>query len=197
MRGDDMIKHLISRRETILFTTIDLMDKNGVNNVSTKEIAKAEGITEAAIYKHFDKKIDILKAVLSYFSKYDQDIFDGVVSRAYEPLEAIEKYFEAYATYYQNYSAITVIFQAFEELRLNEELKEDVVAIYNQRMAYIIKLVELAKEAGRIGDRDPLIIADILLGTFSGICLKWRMANYSFNLKENSQIAINTLMSMM
>lgn len=53
-------------RDRILDAAADIMRQRGVVSATTKEIAKAAGYSEAALYKHFSDKEDLILNVLRY-----------------------------------------------------------------------------------------------------------------------------------
>ncbi|HEY2846554.1 MAG TPA: TetR/AcrR family transcriptional regulator [Pyrinomonadaceae bacterium] len=53
------------RREQILKTAIDLFSRKGFAGTTTKEIARAAGVSEAMVFRHYAKKSDIYDAILS------------------------------------------------------------------------------------------------------------------------------------
>lgn len=59
------------RREQILHTAIDLFSKKGFSGTTTKEIARAAGVSEAIIFRHFAKKSDIYHAILDNKTCHD------------------------------------------------------------------------------------------------------------------------------
>jgi AcrR family transcriptional regulator len=52
-------------RDRILDATADLMRHSGLAGVTTREIARAAGLTEAALYRHFKSKEDLLTCALA------------------------------------------------------------------------------------------------------------------------------------
>lgn len=59
------------RREQILHTAIELFSQKGFNGTTTKEIARAAGVSEAIIFRHFAKKSDIYHAILDDKARHD------------------------------------------------------------------------------------------------------------------------------
>ncbi|MEV0382998.1 TetR/AcrR family transcriptional regulator [Nonomuraea sp. NPDC050643] len=51
-------------RDVILDATAKVMAEQGLANVTIRRIARAAGFTEAALYKHFSSKADLLVAVI-------------------------------------------------------------------------------------------------------------------------------------
>lgn len=68
------------RREQIIEIAIQLFSQKGFNGVTTREIAAAAGITEAIIFRHFETKDQLYKAVidnvvdLSLMSQFHQQL---------------------------------------------------------------------------------------------------------------------------
>lgn len=61
------------RREQILQTAVQLFSQRGFKGTTTKEIAKAAGVSEAIIYRHFATKDELYGAIL-----HDKSCQDGL-----------------------------------------------------------------------------------------------------------------------
>lgn len=173
------------RKESIVFTTIDVINDQGIVSVSTKEIARRQGISESVIFRIFPKKVDLLAAVIDYYSLYDADLFKTAQVRGLEPREAILFYMEAMSSYLENYPAITVITQLYDVFRYEPLLESKIRNVLDNRIQFIKTQLENACKAGEfksgISCED---FAGLILSTARGICLNWRMCGYSFSLKE-------------
>jgi len=186
---------LIKRREAIILATIETIDECGVQAVSTKEIAKKQGVSERIIFKHFPTKNDLFIAVLDYFTKYDEAIIQTAQHKEMKPIEAIMYFIDSYSTYYENYPAITAMTQSFDALRCNPRLEEKVISIFKSKETFIKQQIERAKEQNIIKmEMDTEGLADVILGTFMRLCLKWRIYNYSFSLRETTLSTIESIL---
>lgn len=56
-------------KEKLFHAAVRLFSENGYHSVSMREIAAAVGITEAAIYRHFENKEAILNEILAVFKR--------------------------------------------------------------------------------------------------------------------------------
>jgi AcrR family transcriptional regulator len=63
-RRPDKEKTKMGTRDVILDAAATVMAERGLANVTTRQIAQAAGFTEAALYKHFTNKADLLVAVM-------------------------------------------------------------------------------------------------------------------------------------
>ncbi len=183
------------RKEYIILHAIDLIDKNGIHNVSTKEIAKRLSISEGLIFKLYPKKSDLILAVLEQFSFYDRDIFYSAIDKNDDALEAIRFYVNSYMIYYENYPAITAIYQAYDTLKGDALLEQKARDIFYGRIDYLTKMIVRAKESGLVQETvDSEDIASIISSINRGLCLKWRLSDYSFSLREKAVYATNLVL---
>lgn len=60
-------------KERILDASLDLFSKKGYEGVSVKEIAKAVGIKDSSLYKHYKSKQDIFETLLLEMNKKFED----------------------------------------------------------------------------------------------------------------------------
>lgn len=191
-----MQKSLIKRRESIIVSTIQTLNAVGLQNLSTKMIANQEGVSEGTLFRHFKTKTDIMLAVVDHFSQYDDAIIETCGQKNLSPLEAIRYFYNAYAEYYQNYPEITVVVQAYDSLMCDAELSERVSAIIYKRSSFIVETLKDAIDQRIIrANLDPAVLENILTGGSKEICLKWRMAKYSFSIKEKTAEMVEMLLS--
>lgn len=83
MKGD-------ARREQILATAINLFSRNGFRGTTTKEIARAAGVSEAMVFRHFETKEALYGAILE-----DKGCREDVARFPWEGDEVLQKAIEA------------------------------------------------------------------------------------------------------
>lgn len=180
-----MEKPILHRREAIIVTSIEVINEFGIQGLSTREVANRQGVTEAAIFKHFKTKNELIIAILDHYSQYDADIAASIKLKNLEPIIAINYFIGAYAEYYENYPQITAITQAYDVLSYDQELAEKVKKIFMQRLNSMKALIVEAQKCGQISSSiDNEKLAHVLWGSFNEVCLKWRLGGFKFPLKE-------------
>jgi AcrR family transcriptional regulator len=185
-RWENMDNNIMHRKERLIITTIEIIDELGIQGLSTREIARRQGVSEATLFRHFRSKNDLLNAVLEYYSQFDSDIFQSTRMKKLHPKEAIIFYITSFTEYYENYPAITSIMHLSEVLRYEDSLKEKVVEILNRRTYFLVEMIEDAKKYGIVQPgMNSENIATIITGICREICLKWRLER-DFLLKERT-----------
>jgi AcrR family transcriptional regulator len=179
------------RKEYIVLQAVTLISEKGINNVSTKEIAKRLNISEGLIFKLFPKKSDIILAVLEHLSIYDKDMYITALDKNDNAYDAICFYINSFMIYYENYPEITAVYMAYDSLRGDPLVEQKASSIFQNRIYYLSQLLEKARaESDTWGTFPSEDFAIMILSTIRGMCLKWRLENYGFLLRERTMAAI-------
>lgn len=175
----------IKRKDSIILTTIEIIDELGFQNLTTKEICKRQEFVEGSLYRHFKSKDEILIGVLNYYIKYDKEIKQTIEMKSFTSKEAIYYYITRFAEFYENYPAMTAILNSYEVLRNEEGVAHKITEIYEFHTMLMVNLIEQGIRSGQfLPTTDSESLSDIIIGTYSAITLRWRMQKFNFNLKE-------------
>lgn len=186
---------ILHRKDRLIITTVDLINELGLQGLTTREIANREGVSEATLFRHYKNKNELLAAVLDYFTRFDEDLFETTKLKNLKPLEAIRFLIGSTVEYYENYPAITAITQLMDILQYEPDLSDKVRSIIFTKSQSIKLLIDEAKISGEMRpDIDSEELSDIIAGTLKEICLKWRIS-MSFSLKERVLSSINMLLT--
>jgi AcrR family transcriptional regulator len=191
-----MKKSYIPRRESIVLTAIDIIDELGIHELSTREIARRQEVSDASLYRHFNSKREILLEVLDYYSSYDNYIINTIREREGSARDSIIQFFKSYAEYYENYPAITAVGLSYCVLLYDRVVADKYIQILNTRDNFIIKLIKNGHADGSIDLRyNADTLCHVLQGTFNDITIKWRINKYNFSLKESVVSSIATVLN--
>ena len=184
-------KSKLPRREQIVNAARKLVIKVGSENVTVRRIAEEVGFTEAAIYRHFRSKRDILyllvenieSSLISDLTIEDDrggDVFETILLRH---LSAIEK-------------RRGISFQVIAEIislgdkKLNQR-------IYDTIEKYLAKLTTILKDEVRQGrlrrDIDVDATAFLIFSVLQGLSNIWTLSNYNFDPKDKFMAVLSTL----
>lgn len=156
----------IPTRQRILDVSIDLFAEKGYDRTSIRDIAKVVGITESAVYRHYDSKDAILEA-----------IFDQLVNQVYAPLPPKHVTSEQVSIFRQileglpqyilaNPQLVKVLRILLYEMNPNERMRELIKREYGVRAdEFTGALLRKEMEAGRIRQCDAKALA-ILVNSY-------------------------------
>lgn len=174
----------LHRRDNVILTAVEIIDELGIQGLSTKEIAKRQGISEGTLFRHFRSKNEILLAVLDHFSKYDNDIFATVRQKELAPVASILFVVDTFAAYYESYPAITALTQLNGVLAYETALAGKVKETYAGRLRFLEETIRSGVEQGELVVDDPELLAAAIDGLFLVTLMNWRSSGYGFSLRE-------------
>ena len=75
-------------REAILASALQLVGEEGLGRLTTREVARRAGVSEASVFYHYGDKVGLIQAVILAGLKPLMDLDEGILSgQAGEPLE--------------------------------------------------------------------------------------------------------------
>ncbi|PYG84355.1 TetR family transcriptional regulator [Ruminiclostridium sufflavum DSM 19573] len=179
------MEYVMDRKDSLILTAIEILDEFGIQGLSTREIAKRQGVSEATLFRHYNKKSDLILAMLDFDSKYDSDIMTTVKIKKLKLRAAIIFFINSYAEYYENYPAVTAVSQAYNVLACDPQFAGKVKNAFFAKLCFIQEIIMEAQKAGELSRGiDSESLSYLIWGSFMSICLNWRFNKYNFSLKE-------------
>ncbi len=67
--------HHKNLKDSLIDTALLMVKKDGISSITLRELSKKLGVSRSAIYRHFDSKDDLIKAIIQIaFSRFDAGI---------------------------------------------------------------------------------------------------------------------------
>jgi AcrR family transcriptional regulator len=171
------------RREEIVLAALTLVANQGVKSMTIERIGRMVGLVPSAIYRHFNNKAAILKAVLGLIGERMRNNVIEVNKENSNSLEAIRKLLMRQVQLIMEFSAIPQILFSEEVYRENQELK---TALHNMIKGFLNALtdiVERGQQEGRIRpDMESRRIAIMFLGLFQPSALLYHLNDGKFDI---------------
>ncbi|MBN1768533.1 MAG: TetR/AcrR family transcriptional regulator [Prolixibacteraceae bacterium] len=185
-----------ARQIEIVETALHLINDNGIQGLTIKNLSKKIGISEPAIYRHYENKVEILVAVLDSFGSLLGEIKNDVEKQS-GSLSKIEKMFTAFFTAFnENPSLVAVIFS--EELFRNEpQLSQKTADIINRNIHFLGTVIEEGIQHGEIrNDISSEHLAIMVMGTLRLFVKKWQLSGFNFKLNSEGGKLIRSVISL-
>jgi AcrR family transcriptional regulator len=185
---------MTERQAEIIEKSIDLIAEKGIQGLTIKNLSKRIGISEPAIYRHFESKNEIILALLNTFN--DMSLMFSSMMQTFEgtALEKIRFMFtKMIEIFIENPSMVAVIFS--EELFKNEDILNDKVKIIQNRNQ---ETVENILEQGKINkdirnDIDTRYLAILVMGALRFLVNKWNLNDKNFDLEKEGKELLNSI----
>ncbi|MBN2634666.1 MAG: TetR/AcrR family transcriptional regulator [Prolixibacteraceae bacterium] len=173
------------RQKEIIYATLTLIDEKGIQGMTIRNLSVQLGISESAIYRHFEDKTHILLALLDMVKNNSNEIFESELNSNQPAIKKIEHLFERHFKSFSNMPSLSSIIFSEEMFRNEKRLTEKVSGIILSNikiMQAILKEAQLDKEIR--SDISPDYLSIILLGTLRLFIKNWHISGFSYDLRE-------------
>jgi len=176
------------RKRQIVDAARNLIIRKGSEHVTIREMAKAIGLTEGALYRHFKSKNDILSFLVNDIEETLLTDVDAARLENLPPLQTLENILKKHLSKVEQRRGMS--FQVIAEIislgdkKLNKKVL-DTIKNYTQ---HIEELIDEGKQRGDIReDINSASAAVLYFSAIQGLVNIWALGNYSSNLQEQFQ----------
>ena len=182
------------RQKEIVEASLELIARKGIQGLTIKNLAKTIGISEPAIYRHFESKTAILMSLLNNFiemARFLSGLMDTSEGTAVEKIGFM--FTKMLRLFSENPPMVSVIFS--EEIFKNDELlKNRIVEILNLHTQTIEKIILKGKlEKNVRADIDVESLTLLAMGSLRLLVKKWDLNQGNFNLNTEGDKLIVVL----
>jgi len=191
-------KDFTARQIEIMEAATLRIDKFGIQELTIKNLSADLHLSEAALYRHFKSKKEILLGLLTYFIlEMNERIALIIADKEKQPSELLKNIFTSQLkTFVQNPAIISVIFSE-GIFQFNKELSEKVSTMMALMRKNINALILRGQNEGVYG---KLLGADtittIIMGSMRMVVLKWKLSRNKSNLVTDGKIVLNGILKM-
>jgi AcrR family transcriptional regulator len=171
-----------ARKRQILEATLGTIHSKGIRALTLREIADRVGVSEAALFRHFKGKEDIVDSLAS--TVFDENQFFPHGEGPWEAMENMLKW--QLENFQQNPMHTSILFQE-DIFREFPPVKERFDLRRSARSSLIAQLIREGKASGAFSpDVDAEAFSLLFMGGLRLAVLEWRHANFSYDLREKA-----------
>ena len=188
------MKNFTDRQEQIIQTSLDLIANSGIHGLTIKNISKDVGISEPAIYRHFESKTDILLGIISKIKENSAVNAFITTDEAQTTVDIIRKAFIGRAKRFTKNPSIAAVIFSESIFENDSKLAEAIGSIMEKSQIKIVNIIKKGQKLGEITDRiEAEQLALMIIGAFRLLVTKWHMSKNSFDLKAQTKKLFNGL----
>ena len=182
------------RQKEIVLVALELIATKGIQDFTIKNLANNIGITEPAIYRHYESKIAILISILDFFQEKTGHIIRQQLLNNSTAIDKIEQIFHQYLSVFSaNPSLVSVIFS--EQIFKNEaKLINKIYEVIENNQKNLIEILSIGNKKEEIRtDITANHLSIIVMGTLRLFAQKWQISEYSFDLLKEGKELIRSI----
>lgn len=179
---------LTKRQKEIIDVSIALIADKGIQSLTIKNISQTIGISEPAIYRHFQNKFEIVMTILESFELIASDVLASDEIKSLKPLDKIEHFLmDRYERCAANPKLAKVMFGE-ENFQSDERLAKKVLSIMHSHRSEIEKVLIAGQEQGCIrNDIELKSLFRIIFGPMRLLIKQWCLSGCRFKLVEEGK----------
>jgi len=192
-RGNIMTR-LTDKQKQIIEATIEIISEKSIQGLTIKNLSKKIGLTEGAIYRHFDSKIEILLTILYSFQNEAKNLLGNYCNSERPALEMIEEIFQHHFEYFVARPAVTSVIFSESIFQNDSRLIKEVfrlLEMHEKALTCIIVKGQKTKEINANIEAKEFV--RIIIGSIRYMVTKWRLLKFEFDLLEEGRLMLKAI----
>lgn len=192
-------KQFSQRQIEIMEAATLRIDTFGIQELTIKNLSADLNLSEAALYRHFKSKNEILLGLLTYFILEMNGRLEQITQdREREASEQLKGIFASQlSTFVQKPAIVSVIFSE-GIFQFNKELRDKVSDMMKLMQENIKALVLKGQKEGVFSKLlGAEMLTTIIMGSMRMVVLKWKLSGNQSNLVKDGEQVLKGLLNMM
>lgn len=182
------------RQTEILLAATQLIGEKGIQNLTTKNLAERMSFSEPALYRHFKNKNDILISVLLFYKGLLKKGLSEIIQSNNHSFDKIGQMIDFQFNHFSKNPAIIMVIFAETSFQYNHDLSKTVYGILTQKKTLVEQIISEGQLKDEIRkDISPSQLTNLIMGSMRFTVLKWRLENYTSDIKSEGKELLNTL----
>lgn len=182
------------RQRRIMNSALELISGGGIKALTMKSLARKIDCTDAALYRHFRNKGDILFQITWLFEESSRKILQQIVASNEPALRKIEAFFiDRCREFSENPGLALVLF--------SEDLFKSEKRVLNRSYGIMNEHKKILLDSISRGQQQEEIVRDVpadhlfvmVMGSLRLLITKWRGSGFSFDLNREGKSLWNSL----
>lgn len=179
---------ITKRQQDIVDAAIQIISRQGYQELTTKNLAAALNLSEAALYRHFDSKTDLIHKILEYFQHMAQEAMGDIHTLTDDPLAQVKAFVMNRYILFQQHPDLAKVMFSEEIFQHDSSLAEHNLTIMHIHRDQLITSLCKAQEAGQVRPNlDCIHLFRIIVGSMRLTVTQWQLSGNAFDLMEEGE----------
>lgn len=174
----------LSRKQQIARTAMQIISEDGLHKLVLVELAKRMGVTDAALYKHFRSKNDILLFMIDEIDAVMREEMGEFIEPRDSYVEKLHELLSFQLDFIDRNKGIPRIMFSECLRQQNVSIAQKLSKLLHGRRTVVTGLLKAAIREGEIDAKiDTEAAADIFMGMMQSTVLFWSLAEFTYSLR--------------
>ncbi|MBN1485677.1 MAG: TetR/AcrR family transcriptional regulator [Chloroflexia bacterium] len=174
---------LTDRQQEIILAAIHIIAEQGFQDLSLRLLAERVGVSEPALYRHFENKDDLLLKLVSFIVQNYAEVMREIQAPAQQALEELGEMLRRAVQFFDKLQPFSTTLYAAAAFYHKPEFIEQIQSVVQESRARIDELLLRGQQEGSVRrDLPSEQLATVILGAFRLLIEKWNWAQRGFDL---------------
>ncbi|MDD3903943.1 MAG: TetR/AcrR family transcriptional regulator [Sphaerochaeta sp.] len=185
------------RQRELIEAAIHLTATEGIQKLTIRNVAAAIGVSEAAVYRHFESKHALLQAILEHLNTLLAPRFMLLLKQTDTPLAALKIFLDDLFSLLEHNAAFTLMLFAEETFNVDAELRPELMGLLEGNLSHLSSFYASIMEKGLCRtDLRPEQLALITFGTIRLTVSRWHLQKNENSLHAQLDALCNSLQTL-
>lgn len=193
-----MTSKFTARQVEIIKAATQRIDKYGIQELTIKNLAADINLSEAALYRHFKGKNEIMLGLLNYFILGMKERIEALMQDTnLSSTELLKVLFTTQLNTIKNNPAIVSVIFSEGIFQFNRALSDKVASLMKLMQSNIENVIKKGQDEGEFNTLLGVsVTTTIVTGSMRMVVLKWKLSGHKSNLIKDGTAVINGLLKM-
>ena len=178
------MSELSERQQEIITAAIHIIAEQGFQDLSLRNLAERVGVSEPALYRHFENKDDLLLKLVTFIVQNYTEVMRQIKAPQQPALQEIEQMLQRAVQFFAELKPFSTTLYAAAAFYHKPELIEQIQSVVRVSSDRLDELLQRGQREGDVRrDLPSRQMAVILMGTFRLLLEQWNWARRHFDLE--------------
>ncbi len=189
--------NLTKRQMELVESAIAIIAEQGMERLTTKNLAAAIGVTEAALYRHFSSKNELMRMVLSYFEKLSTNVLEEIRIAGLDPTESIRRFVLDRYKLFSGKPALAKVMFSEEIFTSFPAFSDHYQKIMHKHKSEVVAYILRGQAEHLIRQNmDANQIFRIVVGSMRFTVMQWNLSGQHFDLMAEGSALLDTIIEL-
>ncbi|PIY11531.1 MAG: TetR/AcrR family transcriptional regulator [Flexibacter sp. CG_4_10_14_3_um_filter_32_15] len=186
---------LTDRQVEIIEASGKILMEKGIMGLTTKNLAKEMNFSESALYRHFKDKETIISLLIRFLSDNITTRFEDILQKDITSEEKFIELFQSQFLFFKANPHFIVIVLSDGLLDHSEAIKSEIMKLMHTNALAFKKMIEEGQKAKLFNQEiETEHLVHFVMGSFRLQMLKWKLANFSFDIEKVGMATMTNLL---
>lgn len=178
------MKDITTRQKEIIAAALDIIADRGLEGLTIKNIAARVGFSDAAVYRHFQNKAQILSTLIDLFASSSAQLLVQIDACDCASLDKIKLFFLDRCRIFSADRVMATVMFAENLFQNDPRLAANIHQVLGGHRRLLLKTIRSGQRQKMIRALPAEHLFTMVMGALRLLVLQWRVSGYGFDLLQ-------------